>query len=602
MTPGDRRSFGYDPVGNTEVNRTRLAPMNIMAADVFPYNAASKIPGWRSYTLMTLLFASALGAAFGHHEFYLYLHNRHIQDIAIDQGWVIRVGNGFAFLFKTCLVAAVSVAFCQGIWYCLRRKGVRIGGLDAIFGVLQNPLNIFNRDLFLKTSVLFVMALICWILPLSAIFAPGALTGSSHCIKFNMSVVSTQEISNKSVDVPNLTSLDSDVGFCQIGWSGTGHHYFVESSGQLRRLALRVLTNGEFIYLTSPCGNNCSYTMSFNGPAYQCTIVSPQSWQPFWLGEGLPDPSYGLYPYIALQLDWGSNETSQGFWIATGANGSVIHCRLYASTYTTLVQYINNVPSFTTDIIYHNEINSSAAVDSYDWIAEYVNGSAAMKYDVNAIERKWVQLNFYAINDAVTRLLAGYFYSQSELGGYEYDYTVIGYSNLVDVGLFHVSFDNLPQKLEDLLRNTTLSLLSFLQRPPTSSINGSEAVSPARYITSNVTLISYPARYSYSPKVLWEVYIVAIGCGGICIVAGCYMLFRNGVDANFSFSQILVTTRNDTLDQICETSCLGGENISEELRSTELLFGYKTVGTEIFYDERHVCFGLRNEIELFKKR
>jgi|SRR5271163_222859 len=79
--------------------------------------------------------------------------------------------------FKASLVAAVAIAFWQRFWYSARRTALQIQSLDAMFGVLVNPLKFFNADLILRTKVLFIMAVIAWILPIAAIFSPGAMTG-----------------------------------------------------------------------------------------------------------------------------------------------------------------------------------------------------------------------------------------------------------------------------------------------------------------------------------------------------------------------------------------------------------------------------------------
>jgi hypothetical protein len=71
---------------------------------------------------------------------------------------------------------------------------------------------------------------------------------------------------------------------------------------------------------------------------------------------------------------------------------------------------------------------------------------------------------------------------------------------------------------------------------------------PAQYTNAIATVITYPATYSYSTAVLWEAYGVAIFVSAMCIVVGAYMLWDNGVNADMSFSQVLVTTRNRSLD------------------------------------------------------
>ena len=138
---------------------------------------------WRTslaaYTTMLGLLLIGLLAAIGHHCFYSYLNNRQIDD-SLSQTWASRIGNAFAYLFKSALVAAVAVAYAQGFWFFVRRKSLEIGSLDKYFGVLYNPLSFFNTDLLRNTTLLFGLATVSWLLPLAAVFAPGTLTGYSQ--------------------------------------------------------------------------------------------------------------------------------------------------------------------------------------------------------------------------------------------------------------------------------------------------------------------------------------------------------------------------------------------------------------------------------------
>lgn len=143
--------------------------------------------GCNSYAIMTMLLCLGVLAAVGQHCFYAYLNGRIIDDISIAQTWAIRVGIVFAFLFKTTLVAAVGISFSQGFWFFVRRRAILINAIDAIFGVLQNPLQFLAKDLFLKMKVLVILAGISWLLPLTAILSPGALTG---CLMRNPTYIS----------------------------------------------------------------------------------------------------------------------------------------------------------------------------------------------------------------------------------------------------------------------------------------------------------------------------------------------------------------------------------------------------------------------------
>ena len=61
-------------------------------------------------------------------------------------------------------------------------------------------------------------------------------------------------------------------------------------------------------------------------------------------------------------------------------------------------------------------------------------------------------------------------------------------------------------------------------------------------------------------------------------MVGSFMLYTNGVEGQMSFSQILVTTRNSTLDKISEGASLGGSYITDRVKKTRVKYG-KLAGT-----------------------
>ena len=128
--------------------------------------------------MLGLLFLGTL-VAIGHHFFYSYLDTRELQGVRLPQAWVIRMGNAIAFLLKIALVSAIGIAYAQGFWFFVRRNDLRIESLDAMFGVLSNPLLFFNWQFLRKTWCLFILAAIVSIVPISAVLAPGTITGYS---------------------------------------------------------------------------------------------------------------------------------------------------------------------------------------------------------------------------------------------------------------------------------------------------------------------------------------------------------------------------------------------------------------------------------------
>jgi len=134
-------------------------------------------PGMKSYIFMFSLFVVGIATAVGQHILYQYLDGKVVDDVPVSQTWIIRSGTAFAFLFKTVLVAATGIAFIQGFWYVIRRKALTVRGIDATFSALYNPLSFFSLDLLLETRFLFVISIVSWCIPISAIISPGALTG-----------------------------------------------------------------------------------------------------------------------------------------------------------------------------------------------------------------------------------------------------------------------------------------------------------------------------------------------------------------------------------------------------------------------------------------
>jgi hypothetical protein len=130
---------------------------------------------------------------------------------------------------------------------------------------------------------------------------------------------------------------------------------------------------------------------------------------------------------------------------------------------------------------------------------------------------------------------------------------------------------------------------------PESQVDLGPDVPPAVNRITNAMVTSFITHYSYSAKTLWEIYGVSVAISALCVVFGGFMLFRNGVDSNMSFSQVLVTTRNPSLDRLCSGAGLGGETIPEDLSKVRLKYG------ELIFDEEdglstHACFGLVDEI------
>ena len=81
-----------------------------------------------------------------------------------------------------------------------------------------------------------------------------------------------------------------------------------------------------------------------------------------------PPPLDPIVYYYAIDPAVNGNATNitaeQGLWFVF-TNGSFIHCSLYNATYTTHVNYTNNLPVVETNITHHQQITDDVEND-YD--------------------------------------------------------------------------------------------------------------------------------------------------------------------------------------------------------------------------------------------
>jgi hypothetical protein len=87
---------------------------------------------------------------------------QHSSNLDNPAKWAIRISTGFAFLVKASLISAVGVAAVQEIWAVLRKKFMKLRGIDAMFAVLTSPLAFLVPDLWVYAKVLTVMAIVSW--------------------------------------------------------------------------------------------------------------------------------------------------------------------------------------------------------------------------------------------------------------------------------------------------------------------------------------------------------------------------------------------------------------------------------------------------------
>jgi hypothetical protein len=148
---------------------------------------------------------------------------------------------------------------------------------------------------------------------------------------------------------------------------------------------------------------------------------------------------------------------------------------------------------------------------------------------------------------------------------------------------------NLMEALQDFFEDMIITLLS----EPHLVIAANTSVPCEKSQTVNV--------YVYQREGLWIGYAIVVCVTLGFIVVGIWSIYQNGVASGTTFSRIMVTTRNPTLDKLSVGACLGGDPLGKELQRTKLRFGVlleddRGVGdTGSFGRIEHCAFGTEHE-------
>ncbi|KAF7340439.1 Pc21g08530 protein [Mycena venus] len=140
--------------------------------------------------------------AVGHHVYFVSLHLTPSDGSVQVGGHPISrqkitnfVATVFIFLVKLCLSLSIAKAFDQQLWYTVRRRAMRLSGLDALFNVLADPTAFLNFEMVWRAKMAAGLALVAWTATFAVLPIPGSLTVQS---------IETQSIQDISVPTVNL--------------------------------------------------------------------------------------------------------------------------------------------------------------------------------------------------------------------------------------------------------------------------------------------------------------------------------------------------------------------------------------------------------------
>ncbi|KAJ5383175.1 hypothetical protein N7517_001086 [Penicillium concentricum] len=537
--------------------------------------------GWRVPTMMVgLVFAGAM-FSMGHHLYYQSLDSTRVNSVD-QQTWAIRIGTGFAFLIKSFLVSAVGIAAVQVMWATLRRKFVKLRGIDGMFAVLSSPLALLTPDLWMCAKTLILLAIMSWLIPLTAIVTPATLT---------IDLLTTTNITQ--MRVPTVNFIDS---FWHPWATNEGAGFIASPAAGINRLFTATYSSAEVVPFSAPFPNS-SYTLKFWGPSYKCQRLSEAIVEM----EGLTFTDHLGENYTSLQKVWDhevgnlsdtfttlysgavSTALNNTFFVyATGANPlwndnatqpTELVCQLWNTSYVVDLKFTNGIRSLTPVSTKHvapaNWSSRSGSLTTLGPQGPTVNGgfyithllfsdiiqSTMIISAVGSLETiltssmQSAQMTFTQISVMQTSL-----FGCPELWNSS-DYKMM--VPAVDQSTTLCRNKTLARAIEDLSHNFTYSLLS---------LNAANTSVP-------VTISSPQNFYAYDSKNLLAAYMTALGVTVVCVIVGFIALNQNGVAQSTSFSGMLLTTRNPELDHLAKGHCLGSDQLPDEIGDIQLRFG-----------------------------
>ncbi|KAK4454245.1 hypothetical protein QBC34DRAFT_342620 [Podospora aff. communis PSN243] len=286
--------------------------------------------GWTnsSWTMYALLLLGII-FAISHHIFY----SRLAGTPAEDQLKMMRFGTLLAYLSKSSLVSAVIFAYRQQIWATVKRKNLRLRGIDNLFAAVDDLTALASWELVKKARVALALAVLVWLYPLTVILTPATLTVGplTETIDTQCNAVRTLNFESEktknwrdAVRINNLPLISLSLWNSSLGSSSevrtpfnrTFFDYWTGTSLQTNLYATlsaysnKAVKRDDVSIEVCGAGWNCSYVIEFTAPGYKCEQIArgrddnteklASMKAPFNTKDLLPDGKLGYVAHTTL--------------------------------------------------------------------------------------------------------------------------------------------------------------------------------------------------------------------------------------------------------------------------------------------------------------
>lgn len=176
---------------------------------------------------------SAFMLALIHYVFFKLLDGRHTDDASVPrQSQISMVSLLLVTGFRASIVIVLGICFTQYLWYLLRFRCLKLSLIEDLFQIRSNVVGIARLQVLRQTPLLFLVAVLSWLVPLAMVYPPGALTIQTELhrsmTRVNASVMnpgqghivegsSPRSLARTRADAKNLTLTDPLLGKYVLG-------------------------------------------------------------------------------------------------------------------------------------------------------------------------------------------------------------------------------------------------------------------------------------------------------------------------------------------------------------------------------------------------
>ncbi|EPS39215.1 hypothetical protein H072_6989 [Dactylellina haptotyla CBS 200.50] len=529
---------------------------------------------WQTPALALISYVTGIALAVGNHVYFSKLNGQPY----VNSVWVGRYALVFALIIKTCFATCVIICYEQVVWMGFRRRssGTSIRAIDALYGSTYQIVSLFYPSMWMQHPIAALTITIRWLLPLVSIITPTTLTVQiRESVAF--SACQVPWLNMTAADVKPANNLRAGPFIADLAQSEyTGNNWYPTPTAS--KIASLTGFLGQPVTFDSPCGNNCSYSISFQAPLWRCEDVDRHDPRAPWeidnstiapwasSNVGREVPYTSTVKYVAAQDKysrlWAGHiilkdvpEGTTGFWNRYDLE------TFYCDTYNTTV-------SLRQDFL--NGQQQLPVVDKIDYL-EFINGTYD-RYWASDRDKGWFDIyRVQMIHQVISDLFSGEVSYEGRAGkDTSTNTTILNMPSFVKPYL--TSYGDGNPELEDKIRplaeqlslNYTFSMLSF----PDLSVR--------QMTESNCTATTFSNVWRYEQRNLILAYCLGTVISLASLVLGAVALAHNGIVTDMSFSQVLATSRNPELDKLLEGNCLGRSDLNprslynERLRHGEL--------------------------------